>query len=126
MNLKNFEYEIESEWAHDEKEHILSFGNYSSSFKVANLNITSNSLKAENDATKNDEVNVKEYSNDKQRSLCQDNDYMLNKYGENFAKICSYLNVVEIKVEDIDVKVPEDDIKFYCAAMTLRFNALSH
>ena len=125
MNLKNFEYEIEAEWAHDKINHSLGFGNYSSSFKFANLTITSNTLNPSSSKQTHKKHHANKNNQDKLKGLCQNRDDVLKKYGESFTKICSYLKVVEIKVEDIDIKLPDKDLKFYCAAMILRFNALN-
>ncbi|KAL6930245.1 uncharacterized protein HGUI_03590 [Hanseniaspora guilliermondii] len=121
INLKNFEYEIEAEWSHDSLDHTLSFSNYSSSFKFANLSITINpKLKVSEDKVNKDQST----SQNKIVDICKNKDEALKKYGKAFTDVCTFLKVVEIKVEDIDIKIPDRHLKFYCAAMTLRFNGL--
>lgn len=121
INLKNFEYEIEAEWSHDKVDHTLSFGNYSSSFKFANLSIA---LSPKNQASADKLNNPQATSGDVILDLCNKKNEILKKYGKVFTDLCSFLKVVEIKVEDIDIKIPDRDLKFYCAAMILRFNGL--
>ena len=91
MNLKNFEYEIEAEWAHDKINHSLGFGNYSSSFKFANLTITSNTLNPSSSKETHKKHHANKNNQDKLKGLCQNRDDVLKKYGESFTKICSYL-----------------------------------
>lgn len=121
INLKNFEYEIEAEWSHDKVDHTLSFGNYSSNFKFANLSIALSPTTQ----VSADKVNKPQAtSGDAILDICNNKNEILKKYGKVFTDLCSFLKVVEIKVEDIDIKIPDRNLKFYCAAMILRFNGL--
>lgn len=122
--LKSFEFEIQGDWEIDYKKEIFRFTKYSSYLKVANLDLTLNSYAPHCKSDHLSHVEAKKQSDEKLMKICSEKSIMFQKYKDNFAKICSFLNVLEFKVEDINFKIPNYHANIYCAALTVRFNAI--
>ncbi|OBA27604.1 hypothetical protein HANVADRAFT_30865 [Hanseniaspora valbyensis NRRL Y-1626] len=124
LTLKNFEFEIEGEWSIDYKSKVLKFNKYSSYLKVSNLDFTLPFLAPYCKHDYLEDLNNKKKNDEKMIEACKNKDLLFQKYGTVFTKVCSFLKVLDFKVEDINLKIPNYHADFYCASMTMRFSAI--
>ncbi|XBW34496.1 hypothetical protein QEN19_000041 [Hanseniaspora menglaensis] len=124
LALKSFEFVVEVDWDVNFKSKTFKFTKYSSNLKIANLDLTLNKLvlNKDKDLLEN-EMSPKE-KDKKLLDLCKQKEDLFQEYGEVFTRVCSFLKVVEFNVEDINVKIPNYNLNFYCASLITRFSAI--